>query len=221
MKNNTQIQNISFLRIGASLPNVRKNDLWMQVLHLCQQKCHLAVVSEAEKRAAMKSCVCWAGHHPQMLTPLPLWQQLLSAKICHLDCLCCLAAKIRWACINNIISKSMLFSWIWSQMTLPYRGAAVSLVWKRHYTAASTREQLYHKRLQIHVQTAYRWVAAMWTAHRITAQLLLEAVNSASIAELRYQPCPHSAARNCMGGGWGRLILWKSVLPLYDICKAE
>lgn len=139
MKNNTQIQNISFLRIGASLPNVRKNDLWMQVLHLCQQKCHLAVVSEAGKRAAMKSCVCWAGHHPQMLTPLPLCQQLLSAKTCHLDCLCCLAAKIRWACINNRIRKSMLFSWIWSQMTLPYRGAAVSLVWKRHYTAASTR----------------------------------------------------------------------------------
>lgn len=91
----------------------------------------------------------------------------------------------------------------------------------RDTTQQHLPEQLYHKRLQIHVQTAHRWVAAMWTAHRITAQLLLEAVNSASIAELRYQPCPHSAARNCMGGGWGRLILWKSVLPLYDICKAE
>lgn len=121
MKNNTQIQNISFLRIGASLPNVKKDDLWMLVLYLCQQQCHLAVMSEAEKRAAMKSCVCWAGHHPQMLTPLSLCQQLLGAKICHLDCLCYLAAKMRWACINNIISKSMLISWIWSQMTVPYR----------------------------------------------------------------------------------------------------
>lgn len=92
-------------------------------------KCHLAVMPEAEKN--------WVGHHSQIFISL-LCQQLLSTNICHLDCFCYTAVKIRRACVHDmIISRSMLGWLIWRQMTLLIERARVMLMWPRHNTAAA------------------------------------------------------------------------------------
>lgn len=113
-----------------------------------------------------------------MLIPLSSCQQLLSAKICHLDCLCYTAVKIKRPCINNmIISRSMLIWLIWSQMTLLHRRGSSEPCVEKTLHSTSTYQNSHSKR-------AFRF-----TAHHCPA--LLKAVNSGIMAaELRYQACP-------------------------------
>lgn len=114
-----------------------------------------------QRRAAMKRCVCWTGHPPQMLTPQSSCQQLLSAKICHLDFLCYTAVKIRRTCINSIIiSRSMLIWLIWSQMTLLDRRSSSEPRAEKTLHGSSTYQNSYSARADIRMggwKTSWKW----------------------------------------------------------------
>lgn len=119
--------------MGFTSLDCQQNSIWQSCLK--------------ERRAAIKSCVCWTGHHPQMLIPLSSCQQLLSAKICHLDCLCYTVVKIKRACINNmIISRSMLIWLIWSQMTLLHRRGSSDPCVEKTLHSTSTYQNSHLKR---------------------------------------------------------------------------
>lgn len=175
--------------------------------------CHQNAIWQSrlkQRRAAIKSCVCWTGHCPQAVLVIPLssCQQLLSREICHLDCLCYFAIKIRMAYINIIlISKCMLIWLIWSQMTLlDRRGSSEPFVEK-----TPRGRSTYQNRCSTR---AFRFIAdspPLCASNENCSTLFWRVgVSGVMAADLRYQPHPLLSCQALHGWRVGKTRFMKT-----------